>query len=284
MTKYEILIDYIQNNAEELYYHAIHCDTPEKAKDLISLLYLLDFHWENDTNINTHFNNNEVITNWDKKGRRTCYSILPSKIILYGNKSFYESQGKNIISYDELFAEADNLTDVTKIELEKAPDKTENSVPETQNDNTKINNEKEQDVAFCPECGTPLHSGTEKFCMNCGYDLFSNTLLKEEINQEETDDKASVQEGINPVSLIENQDVGDNNNPSDVKETSQVVSINANVATKIQLIFISAIIILFLIVIVGVKIIQFSYPNHFEEFSGIWETVRLDILNILTSL
>lgn len=269
MTKLEILIDFISTNAASLFSYAIQCDTEEKAKDLIGLLYSLGFRWENDDVTNAHFSNDgSITTKWQDKGRSTCYSITVDKIIFFGKKTFYENQGKEIITYDKFFENADDLnssidTDKLKENFKDEKIPVSSIISETQNLDKNINRGTIQiDEKECPQCKNIIKNNGSRFCMECGYQIPEDFF---EIKEK------SVDEFENSVVSVENDQ-----KEYDKNDTEGSVDLKTNNQTKKQIIIISVMIIMLLLFIIVFKIIQINQDNNFSMFSSIWESACIN--------
>lgn len=279
MTKYEILINFITENAQDIFIYAFHCNTPEKATDFIGLLYKLGFRWDGDDFEDDHFKEDgSVTTKWDDKGRQTCYSITPSKIILFGKKAYYESQGKTIISYDDFFKEAEDLSDsVDEKELKhefKSPKDVNTIIAETGklNDSGVTFEEVAEitslDFKYCPECGNKLKNDGQKFCMECGYAIPDDFFIEKVIKKVE-----KTKENVVDVDAKENA-----KNEDDIKKTNKKFKLSKTIK---QILIIAGILLAVIILIVVVKVLQANIPNNFGLFSSNWQPVAMMITNTL---
>lgn len=282
LTKYDLLLNWITENAQDILYYAIHCDTKEKAEDLIAMLYTMGFRWENDDLANKHFlEDGTVTTKWESKKEHTCYTITPAKLILFGSESYYSSLGKMICSYDELFAEASDLQN--KINEEELKEEFEESSSK-KNKSQQIKTLKSR---ICPLCHNEILNDGSKFCMECGFqipeDFFqyiqpvmdsdssvddTNTENDVNLTEEVTGDDFTSE---NDSDIIKSEDVPTNNLNFVVDENDKTKKLNK---TAKQLIIIGVIIFIFLGVLFGVKIYQSKVNNDFGRFSENWEVVE----------
>lgn len=282
LTKYDLLLNWITENAQDILYYAIHCDTKEKAEDLIAMLYTMGFRWENDDLANKHFlEDGTVTTKWESKKEHTCYTITPAKLILFGSESYYSSLGKMICSYDELFAEASDLQN--KINEEELKEEFEES-------NSKKN--KSQQIKtlksrICPSCHNEILNDGSKFCMECGFQIpedffqYIQPVMDSDssVNDENTENDVNLTEEVtgndftfeNDSDIIKSEDVPANNLNFIVGENDKTQKLNK---TAKQLIIIGVIIFVFLGVLFGVKIYQSKVNNDFGRFSENWEVVE----------
>lgn len=282
LTKYDLLLNWITENAQDILYYAIHCDTKEKAEDLIAMLYTMGFRWENDDLANKHFlEDGTVTTKWESKKEHTCYTITPAKLILFGSESYYSSLGKMICSYDELFAEASDLQN--KINEEELKEEFEES-------NSKKN--KSQQIKtlksrICPLCHNEILNDGSKFCMECGFQIPEDFFqyIQPVMDSDSSVDDANTENDVNLTEEVTGDDFTSEND-SDIIKSEDVPTNNLNFVvdendktkklnkTAKQLIIIGVIIFIFLGVLFGVKIYQSKVNNDFGRFSENWEVVE----------
>lgn len=282
LTKYDLLLNWITENAQDILYYAIHCDTKEKAEDLIAMLYTMGFRWENDDLANKHFlEDGTVTTKWESKKEHTCYTITPAKLILFGSESYYSSLGKMICSYDELFAEASDLQN--KINEEELKEEFEES-------NSKKN--KSQQIKtlksrICPLCHNEILNDGSKFCMECGFQIPEDFFqyIQPVMDSDSSVDDANTENDVNLTEEVTGDDFTSEND-SDIIKSEDVPTNNLNFVvdendktkklnkTAKQLIIIGVIIFIFLGVLFGVKIYQSKVNNDFGRFSENWKVVE----------
>ena len=282
LTKYDLLLNWITENAQDILYYAIHCDTKEKAEDLIAMLYTMGFRWENDDLANKHFlEDGTVTTKWESKKEHTCYTITPAKLILFGSESYYSSLGKMICSYDELFAEASDLQN--KINEEELKEEFEESSSK-KNKSQQIKTLKSR---ICPLCHNEILNDGSKFCMECGFQIPEDFFqyIQPVIDSDSSVDDANTENDINLTEEVTGDDFTSENN-SDIIKSEDVPANNLNFVvdendktkklnkTAKQLIIIGVIIFIFLGVLFGVKIYQSKVNNDFGRFSENWEVVE----------
>lgn len=259
MTKYDLLLNWITENAQDILVYAIHCDTAEKADDLIAMLYTMGFRWENDDLANKHFEEDgTVTTKWKSKGRQTCYSVTSTKIILYGSSSFYNSQGKIIIEYDDLFAEAENTSQT--IDSNELKQNFVDNVPDTDLVDNEVADASQVQILQekeCPVCHNLIQNDGSKFCMECGYEVPANFFITSASKETE--------------SITEEQMFDDTIN-NDTEQTSDKEQ-KKDKKTIIQIVIIGIIVLLFMGVIFGVNMIKSNSDNDYGKFSGKWEVV-----------
>lgn len=282
LTKYDLLLNWITENAQDILYYAIHCDTKEKAEDLIAMLYTMGFRWENDDLANKHFlEDGTVTTKWESKKEHTCYTITPAKLILFGSESYYSSLGKMICSYDELFAEASDLQN--KINEEELKEEFEES---------SLKKNKSQQIKalksrICPLCHNEILNDGSKFCMECGFQIpedffqYIQPVMDSDLSVDDanTENDVNLTEEVtgddftseNDSDIIKSEDVPTNNLNFVVDENDKTKKLNK---TAKQLIIIGVIIFIFLGVLFGVKIYQSKVNNDFGRFSENWEIVE----------
>lgn len=283
LTKYDLLLNWITENAQDILYYAIHCDTKEKAEDLIAMLYTMGFRWENDDLANKHFlEDGTVTTKWESKKEHTCYTITPAKLILFGSESYYLSLGKTICSYDELFAEASDLKN--KINEEELKEEFE----ELNSKRNKLQKVQALKSRICPSCHNEILNDGSKFCMECGYeipeDFFTYIDESNKVNEDNVDatgvqttEETSEEEEF--TSDKSNDTIESVNNTTEDSEVENISNDASDVPRKTnktakQLIIIGVIIFVFLGVVFGVKIYQSKMSNDFGRFSEKWEIVE----------
>lgn len=293
LTKYDLLLNWITENAQNILVYAIHCDTAEKADDLIAMLYTMGFRWENDDLANKHFEEDgTVTTKWKSKGRQTCYSVTSTKIILYGSSSFYNSQGKIIIEYDDLFAEAENASQT--IDSDELKQNFVDNVPDTDLVDNEVADASQVQVLQekeCPICHNFIQNDGSKFCMECGYEVPANFFITsasektEHIAEEQVLDDTINNEVENQTLSKAPKEVIDNNDSvaNELTETQDSSFNNSeqtndkkqkkNKKTIIQIVVIGVIVLLFMGVIFGVNMIKSNSDNDYGKFSGKWEVV-----------
>lgn len=282
LTKYDLLLNWITENAQDILYYAIHCDTKEKAEDLIAMLYTMGFRWENDDLANKHFlEDGTVTTKWESKKEHTCYTITPAKLILFGSESYYSSLGKMICSYDELFAEASDLQN--KINEEELKEEFEESSSK-KNKSQQIKTLKSR---ICPLCHNEILNDGSKFCMECGFQIPEDFFqyIQPVMDSDSSVDDANTENDINLTEEVTGDDFTSEND-SDIIKSEDVPANNLNFVvdendkakklnkTAKQLIIIGVIIFIFLGVLFGVKIYQSKVNNDFGRFSENWEVVE----------
>lgn len=282
LTKYDLLLNWITENAQDILHYAIHCDTKEKAEDLIAMLYTMGFRWENDDLANKHFlEDGTVTTKWESKKEHTCYTITPAKLILFGSESYYSSLGKMICSYDELFAEASDLQN--KINEEELKEEFEESSSK-KNKSQQIKTLKSR---ICPLCHNEILNDGSKFCMECGFQIPEDFFqyIQPVMDSDSSVDDANTENDVNLTEevtgddftpendsdIIKSEDVPTNNLNFVVDENDKTKKLNK---TAKQLIIIGVIIFIFLGVLFGVKIYQSKVNNDFGRFSENWEVVE----------
>ena len=282
LTKYDLLLNWITENAQDILHYAIHCDTKEKAEDLIAMLYTMGFRWENDDLANKHFlEDGTVTTKWESKKEHTCYTITPPKLILFGSESYYSSLGKMICSYDELFAEASDLQN--KINEEELKEEFEESSSK-KNKSQQIKTLKSR---ICPLCHNEILNDGSKFCMECGFQIPEDFFqyIQPVMDSDSSVDDANTENDVNLTEevtgddftpendsdIIKSEDVPTNNLNFVVDENDKTKKLNK---TAKQLIIIGVIIFIFLGVLFGVKIYQSKVNNDFGRFSENWEVVE----------
>ena len=282
LTKYDLLLNWITENAQDILHYAIHCDTKEKAEDLIAMLYTMGFRWENDDLANKHFlEDGTVTTKWESKKEHTCYTITPAKLILFGSESYYSSLGKMICSYDELFAEASDLQN--KINEEELKEEFEESSSK-KNKSQQIKTLKSR---ICPLCHNEILNDGSKFCMECGFQIPEDFFqyIQPVMDSDSSVDDANTENDViltekvtgddftpeNDSDIIKSEDVPTNNLNFVVDENDKTKKLNK---TAKQLIIIGVIIFIFLGVLFGVKIYQSKVNNDFGRFSENWEVVE----------
>lgn len=282
LTKYDLLLNWITENAQDILYYAIHCDTKEKAEDLIAMLYTMGFRWENDDLANKHFlEDGTVTTKWESKKEHTCYTITPAKLILFGSESYYSSLGKMICSYDELFAEASDLQN--KINEEELKEEFEESSSK-KNKSQQIKTLKSR---ICPLCHNEILNDGSKFCMECGFQIPEDFFqyIQPVMDSDSSVDDANTENDVNLTEEVTGDDFTSEND-SDIIKSEDVPTNNLNFVvdendktkklnkTAKQLIIIGVIIFIFLGVLFGVKIYQSKVNNDFGRFSENWEVVE----------
>lgn len=267
MTKTQIMTNFIVENAVDIFRFAFLCDTEEKAEDFISILYKLGCRWSLTSTEEDHFSNNEIITKWKDAGKNTCYSINVNKIIFKGRKQFFESQGKEIVTYDKLFKDASDLDSSNdNEELKKnfisAP---KDIISETQKLEESSGLLQLQEKK-CPECGNIIKNGQSKFCMECGFKISEDffNIVDDENNKESED--------VKDDAVSEKQD----DTQSLTKDEVANVKTAANKTKQLsQLLFIAfcALTALVIIVFFANFIISRSVQNDFSKFTGVWEQI-----------
>lgn len=282
LTKYDLLLNWITENAQDILYYAIHCDTKEKAEDLIAMLYTMGFRWENDDLANKHFlEDGTVTTKWESKKEHTCYTITPAKLILFGSESYYSSLGKMICSYDELFAEASDLQN--KINEEELKEEFEESSSK-KNKSQQIKTLKSR---ICPLCHNEILNDGSKFCMECGFQIPEDFFqyIQPVMDSDSSVDDANTENDVNLTEEVTGDDFTSEND-SDIIKSEDVPANNLNFVvdendktkklnkTAKQLIIIGVIIFIFLGVLLGIKIYQSKVNNDFGRFSENWEVVE----------
>lgn len=282
LTKYDLLLNWITENAQDILYYAIHCDTKEKAEDLIAMLYTMGFRWENDDLANKHFlEDGTVTTKWESKKEHTCYTITPAKLILFGSESYYSSLGKMICSYDELFAEASDLQN--KINEEELKEEFEESSSK-KNKSQQIKTLKSR---ICPLCHNEILNDGSKFCMECGFQIPEDFFqyIQPVMDSDSSVDDANTENDVNLTEEVTGDDFTSEND-SDIIKSEDVPTNNLNFVvdendktkklnkTAKQLIIIGVIIFIFLGVLFGVKIYQSKVNNDFGRFSENWKVVE----------
>ena len=282
LTKYDLLLNWITENAQDILHYAIHCDTKEKAEDLIAMLYTMGFRWENDDLANKHFlEDGTVTTKWESKKEHTCYTITPAKLILFGSESYYSSLGKMICSYDELFAEASDLQN--KINEEELKEEFEESSSK-KNKSQQIKTLKSR---ICPLCHNEILNDGSKFCMECGFQIPEDFFqyIQPVMDSDSSVDDANTENDVNLTEKVTGDDFTPEND-SDIIKSEDVPTNNLNFVvdendknkklnkTAKQLIIIGVIIFIFLGVLFGVKIYQSKVNNDFGRFSENWEVVE----------
>lgn len=304
MTKYELLQEWISDNANDILMFAVHCDTNEKAEDFISMLYSLGFRWENDDLAEKHFTEDgTVTTKWEIKNKQTCYSITPTKIILFSSLYFYGSQGKIIIEYDDLFGNAENPDRIIDIECLKG-DFVDEVVkpPEVDNQIDDISQLNFLDFKECPNCHNNIQNDGSKFCMECGFEVPNNFFIEpkslehdveatsedivEENNTKKTKEKTkeTVAAKDDDVSTKINT-ISENNSTNDlpktnsfvtrpIDETEKIKEKNSRGGHKLQIFLMGVIIVAFAGAMVFVNQAKINSDNDFNKFSKKWELVE----------
>lgn len=100
---------------------AIHCDSMEKAEILISLFYTQGREWGPTAPLYIE-KENRFATRWSNNKEETCYRINETndKMVVRGNKAFYERKGVLIVEFTDIFASV-------KDSLSEMPNYTDNS-------------------------------------------------------------------------------------------------------------------------------------------------------------
>ena len=268
MNKTEAVLGFVTKNAEDLPAFAIHCDTEAKARSLISVLYNVGFYWSESVNPFEHFDRNgEILTKWKKNGKHTCYSLTLSKLIFFGNKSFYERQGRTVVEYDQLFEGTDpdenvNLDEIKEkllgIQQQKnVPDGAANG--ENKDLNQEPNSVTPEPVYIkqrkCPQCGEMLENDGSKFCMECGFEIpetfFDGVQVIDPKTQQEDESEREKTDNIQGNGTL------------------------AKNTTKRQLVIIAAIVVFAVIFAIVVLAISNNKGNDFATFSSIWESATI---------
>ena len=304
MTKYELLQEWINDNANDILMFAVHCDTNEKAEDFISMLYSMGFRWENDDLAEKHFTEDgTVTTKWEIKNKQTCYSITPTKIILFSSLYFYSSQGKIIIEYDDLFGNAENPDRIIDIECLK-DDFVDEVVkpPEVDNQIDDISQLNFLDFKECPNCHNNIQNDGSKFCMECGFEVPNNFFIEpkslenddkvtsEDIIEENNEEKPK--EKVKEIIVTKNDDasikdhpVSENDSTNDLPKTVSFVTKSTDQAEetkeksgrgghKLQVFLMGIIIVAFAGAMLFVNQAKINSDNDFNKFSEKWELVE----------
>lgn len=304
MTKYELLQEWINDNASDILMFAVHCDTNEKAEDFISMLYSMGFRWENDDLAEKHFTEDgTVTTKWEIKNKQTCYSITPTKIILFSSLYFYSSQGKIIIEYDDLFSNAENPDRIIDIECLK-DDFVDEVVkpPEVDNQIDDISQLNFLDFKECPNCHNNIQNDGSKFCMECGFEVPNNFFIEpkslenddkvtsEDIIEENNEEKPK--EKVKEIIVTKNDDasikdhpVSENDSTNDLPKTVSFVTKSTDQAEetkeksgrgghKLQVFLMGIIIVAFAGAMLFVNQAKINSDNDFNKFSEKWELVE----------
>lgn len=266
--KTEAVLGFVTKNAEDLPAFAIHCDTEAKARSLISVLYNVGFYWSESVNPFEHFDRNgEILTKWKKNGKHTCYSLTLSKLIFFGNKSFYERQGRTVVEYDQLFDGTDPNENVNLDEIKEKLLGIQQQKNASDGAANGENKDLDQEPAAvtpepvyikqrkCPQCGEMLENDGSKFCMECGFEI-----------PETFFDGAQV---IDPKTQQEDK--------SEPEKTDNIQGNGtlAKNATKRQLVIIAAIVVFAVIFAIVVLAISNNKGNDFATFSSIWESATI---------
>ena len=163
--------EYISSHNEQQF--AIHCETEEKAIELLKILAELGFIWSVNAPL---LNGEEVDTRWYNKKAKTCYTFTPgSNILLTARKEFYANKGIDIISYDDFINQFSQINDKF---IDVAVGTEYNSNIETVVDINEINREEtisqeyeikaeEPEYMYCTNCGNKIRKKS-KFCFGCG--------------------------------------------------------------------------------------------------------------------
>ena len=268
MTKTEAVLGFVTKNAEDLPAFAIHCDTEAKARTLITVLYNVGFYWSESVNPFEHFDRHgEVLTKWKKNGKHTCYSLTLSKLIFFGNKSFYERQGRTVVEYDQLFdgTDADENVNLDEIKEKLFGIQQQKNTSSDESAEADDDSEKRPDVVTpepvyikqrkCPQCGEVLENDGSKFCMVCGFEIPENFF----------DGVQAIDPAAQNVEKTEPQE-------QDNMQESSALTKNA---TKRQLVIIAAIVVFAVIFAVVVLAISNNKGNDFATFSSIWESAAI---------
>lgn len=304
MTKYELLQEWINDNANDILMFAVHCDTNEKAEDFISMLYSMGFRWENDDLAEKHFTEDgTVTTKWEIKNKQTCYSITPTKIILFSSLYFYSSQGKIIIEYDDLFGNAENPDRIIDIECLK-DDFVDEVVkpPEVDNQIDDISQLNFLDFKECPNCHNNIQNDGSKFCMECGFEVPNNFFIEpkslenddkvtsEDIIEENNEEKPK--EKVKEIIVTKNDDasikdhpVSENDSTNNLPKTVSFVTKSTDQAEetkeksgrgghKLQVFLMGIIIVAFAGAMLFVNQAKINSDNDFNKFSEKWELVE----------
>lgn len=268
MTKTEAVLGFVTKNAEDLPAFAIHCDTEAKARTLITVLYNVGFYWSESVNPFEHFDRNgEVLTKWKKNGKHTCYSLTLSKLIFFGNKSFYERQGRTVVEYDQLFEGTDPDENVNLDEIKEKLLGIQQQKNVSDGAANGENKDLDQEPAAvipepvyikqrkCPQCGEMLENDGSKFCMECGFEI-PETFF----------------DGVQMIDPKTQQE-----DKSEPKETDNIQGNGtlAKNATKRQLVIIAAIVVFAVIFAIVVLVISNNKGNDFATFSSIWESATI---------
>lgn len=304
MTKYELLQEWINDNANDILMFAIHCDTNEKAEDFISMLYSMGFRWENDDLAEKHFTEDgTVTTKWEIKNKQTCYSITPTKIILFSSLYFYSSQGKIIIEYDDLFSNAENPDRIIDIECLK-DDFVDEVVkpPEIDNQVDDISQLNFLDFKECPNCHNNIQNDGSKFCMECGFEVPNNFFIEPKSLKEndestsediiEENNKEKPKEDVEETVVTKDNDVSaklnitsENDFANDLPKTVSFVTKstdkteetkekNSRGGHKLQIFLMGVIIVAFAGAMLFVNQAKINSDNDFNKFSEKWELVE----------
>lgn len=307
MTKIQILIEFIEAHPVDIMWEAIHCDTKEKAEDLVGMFYALDYRWENDDLAQKHFKEDGTITTkWEEKGKNTCYSITPTKIILFGSKSFYEVQEKHIVTYEEMFGEAEDFN----VQIDKS------LLLQDFKKEVEVVKVEELPQRYCPQCGNILLNNGEKFCMECGFRIPENFFVQEAskseppnpestsaipniIQQDQQTSQTSPTQVFTIPSVVDNpvQEVENNSQqlPAkadfSVQNTTNVQEIpknqdnvndsllkdkkSSNHLTNKLLIVLSIFVIIALGLFVGQYFVGNNMDNDYGKFSSSWQKIEL---------
>lgn len=304
LTKYELLQEWINDNANDILMFAVHCDTNEKAEDFISMLYSMGFRWENDDLAEKHFTEDgTVTTKWEIKNKQTCYSITPTKIILFSSLYFYSSQGKIIIEYDDLFGNAENPDRIIDIECLK-DDFVDEVVkpPEVDNQIDDISQLNFLDFKECPNCHNNIQNDGSKFCMECGFEVPNNFFIEpkslenddkvtsEDIIEENNEEKPK--EKVKEIIVTKNDDasikdhpVSENDSTNNLPKTVSFVTKSTDQAEetkeksgrgghKLQVFLMGIIIVAFAGAMLFVNQAKINSDNDFNKFSEKWELVE----------
>lgn len=268
MNKTEAVLGFVTKNAEDLPAFAIHCDTEAKARSLISVLYNVGFYWSESVNPFEHFDRNgEILTKWKKNGKHTCYSLTLSKLIFFGNKSFYERQGRTVVEYDQLFDGTDPNENVNLDEIKEKllgiqqqkniPDDAANG--ENKNLDQEPTSVTPEPVYIkqrkCPQCGEMLENDGSKFCMECGFEI-PETFF----------------DGVQVIDPKTQQEDELEREKTDNIQGNGTLTKNA---TKRQLVIIAAIVVFAVIFAIVVLAISNNKGNDFATFSSIWESATI---------
>lgn len=215
--------EYINSHNEQQF--AIHCETEEKAIELLKMLANLGFIWS----VNTPLLNGEnVDTRWYEKKAKTCYTFTPgSNILLTARKEFYANKGVDIISYDDFI---NQFSQINEKFVQNTNDIIDNTVIETAIKNTNVTStemsENIENYIYCANCGNKIKS-TSKFCFSCGA---KNSTTKK-TSQKECENISDYQEtDLNIADEITQQsNSADNNIPnidsdnSNTKDTDEII-------------------------------------------------------------
>lgn len=268
MTKTEAVLGFVTKNAEDLPAFAIHCDTEAKARSLISVLYNVGFYWSESVNPFEHFDRNgEILTKWKKNGKHTCYSLTLSKLIFFGNKSFYERQGRTVVEYDQLFEGTDPDENVNLDEIKEkllGIQQQKNVSDDAANGENKDLDQEPTEVTpepvyvkqrKCPQCGEMLENDGSKFCMECGFEI-PETFF----------------DGVQVIDPKTQQEAKSEPEKTDNIQGNGTLAKNA---TKRQLVIIAAIVVFAVIFAIVVLAISNNKGNDFATFSSIWESATI---------